>query len=214
MIEFKTSDPEYPSFELPTKWEEVTLDQYLKFIKQYIDTNYFNLISIFSGIPQKTLQKLDPDAEPMINQALSFLNEGGLDIESLPVPDTLIFRENEIKIPKDLAFKCLGQKLSCDNHIIGLMTDTSSIEKPDLVTAFPFITAIYLHPLISDEDYDEEKAEELIPEILNLPVESIYPIASFFLRNSIDLMTSGHKLGRRQHRQMKKGRVRIKSKKK
>ncbi len=68
----------------------------------------------------------------------------------------------------------------------------------------PDVIAIYLQPYITDERYERQKAEDIIPEILKMRIVEAYPIATFFLLKYVESLSGKIKLLDPNQQQMKK----------
>jgi len=104
----------------------------------------------------------------------------------IPPPDHVYINKKKYMVPKDLEAKTFGQKISLQIHLKMNQKDGMSV-----VEAIPFALAIYFQPLIESPDgikcreYDEDRARDLIPLILEMNLLDAYVVGSFFLGNSM-----------------------------
>jgi hypothetical protein len=169
MITFKTQDS---SFELPTRWGEITFNQF--FALQKSDGSFLDLISILTGIYKSVWENSD---DIMIREKLTpyleFLNTE-FDVQNYLLPDYFVFKDVRYKVVNDIATCTAGQKW----HLEDLIKDGKT--EVDLL---PHALAIYFQPQITKSDYDAKKVEELLPDMMNLKLEEGWGVASFFLTN-------------------------------
>lgn len=176
MIQFKiNSEP----LLIPTSWEDVTFDQYLKLGKN--KDGITGEISIFTGLEVEKLKKSNIDGLNKLIQALSFLKKqpdfngyatkiGGY---LLPLNSEGVF---------DVQFESLGQF----EDLRSVMIAAKSTE--DTLVSFASACAIYLQK-IRDDEYDSDKAKAMIKEVYEMPAVDVIEAGSFFFLKLVSLST-------------------------
>lgn len=174
MIVFKTNDS---NFELPTRWGELTFEQFYKL--QNSDGSFLSLIEILTGIDKKVWQNSD---DLMIKEKLLPYLEwmsGEFDLQNYIIPDYLIFSGKKYPCPKDINKCTAGQKWHLEDALQNRPEGMSDIQ------LLPIALAVYFQPLINESEYDSDKVDALVPEMNKLKLEDGWGIASFFLLNFV-----------------------------
>lgn len=154
---------------VPTMWSEVTLSQYSKLVavKDEIDC-----ASIFLGIESDVLRKAkDIEGFNRVMIALYFLKEK-MNAPKVDKLTTISFRGKEL-VAKDISSIMIAQLL--DIKVIA----SKAYEDPNEMYAN--VLAMYLYPLVSDKEYSFSNAQELLPEIWEMPAVQIISLVGFFL---------------------------------
>lgn len=164
-------------FEIPINWDEVILEQSInlsKYINQNKDEEEWVLVlSAFTGLPISDCKRFDlNDVNKFLLPALNFLNEP-FDKEELfsrPIPTEIKIGDLVIK-----KFYSAGQ-LSWSQHLNfeSVINDKSlsDIEK------LPKIISICIQ---KPDQFDEEVAEKMIPEILKMELLKAFAISNYFI---------------------------------
>lgn len=151
--------------ELPQHEGEMTLQFYLDFLK--LDTgDELSFLSGITGISKEELQKTNnTKLDDLVYSALSFLNQDFANhIDSLAVPHYLRIGERKYRIPKDLEFETLGQKIEAKK----LIQEAENVN--DVIAE---LITIYLQSVSSDREVLKRK-------IFGCLAVDILPIARFF----------------------------------
>lgn len=176
MIQFKiNSEP----LLIPTSWEDVTFDQYLKLGKN--KDGITGEISIFTGLEVEKLKKSNIEGLNKLIQALSFLkkqpdfNGDATKIGGYPLP---LNSEGVF----DVQFESLGQF----EDLRAVMIAAKSTE--DTLVSFASACAIYLQK-IRDDEYDSDKANVMVKEVYEMPAVDVIKAGSFFFLKLVSLST-------------------------
>lgn len=187
-------------YQLPTKWEEVTMKSYRKLyvlIKQSDGkVKPLQFLSAFTGIDYLLLQNMDSEQAVKTIMPLLKFAEDWVKEKEIKVPDFVIMpnefgNDMRVEVPKNIQSEPAGMYLD------SLSLQMSSQEK-DIIEIATDIIAIYLQEKYykeysGDERYDDKKVEILKPLIDELPCTTVLPIASFFLTKYYKLQTSKEK---------------------
>lgn len=175
MIQFKiNSEP----LLIPTSWEDVTFDQYLKLGKN--KDGITGEISIFTGLEVEKLKKSNIEGLNKLIQALSFLkkqpdfNGDATKIGGYPLP---LNSEGVF----DVQFESLGQF----EDLRAVMIAAKSTE--DTLVSFASACAIYLQK-IRDDEYDSDKANVMVKEVYEMPAVDVIKAGSFFFLKAGELI--------------------------
>jgi hypothetical protein len=149
--------------QIPISYQEITFSTFLK-----LDgSDPTKSLSIFTDIPEEILRRAKIENLSSIIQILSFLKD---EIKySLPI---------EImghKIPKDLEMETIAQYEDIKN-IFAKFKDNETIEN---IKQYPLIAATYCVDYSQDDAW--KKAEELAPQLFELPCVEVLAIGNFTL---------------------------------
>lgn len=156
--------------QIPTCWEDLTFQQYVDLLTFKGDD--VDMISMFTGVEREQLLKGKiKGLEPLL-LALEFLqSEPGFKAPTL-------FMGHHVP---DITFHSLGPYVDC-RHIVSKMPAKDITE---FVKSYAELCAIYVQSL--REEYDNEKAMKLIPEIYNQPAWEVVGLGSFFITKFVPL---------------------------
>lgn len=173
MIPYKLGDT---SFNMPESWHEVTVKQWLDFRKIDV-SDICAVLAVLSGLSRE--QFFNTREIDLVDKLIPFLNwmQEPIDLKSQPVPKSVIISGQEVEVTGDITFKTYGQKLTYHQELFKYMDENGTAK----VEFIPVALSIYLCP----DPFSDIKAAALIPEIEKLPITIAYPIASFFLTNSL-----------------------------
>lgn len=163
---------------VPQSWGETTLNQFYKL--RNIDDNFkfSEDVAIMTGLDKSIFLDSDNiEFDAKIYPVLEWM-ENKFDAHTYPVPDFVEVNGKKIARPKGIALGTFGQKLELQN----LLTNAEKTAK-DEIDCFAHALAIYLQPGYTGSKFDSDKAKELIPHILEMPLSQSWPLASFFLSN-------------------------------
>ena len=168
--------------EIPTAWEELTLQQSFD-LEGLVDR--LEMYSIITKIPLKDLDAMKGD-EMAIYSATQFLTSPP-DWGKLPKPKAIHVNGKRCRIPK-IAKETLGQKV-----IISSLIASES----DLHVLIPKVVAVYVQPAYTGGKFDRDKLKEVEGHLLQSSCVEVYAAAWFFFLKSTNLMKFGT-LGWRQ----------------
>ena len=183
MIPFKAKykDSEI-SFGVPTSYNELTLKQLVQ-LNEWDKKDIIKLIAILCSIEYDVLfnsRMLDIDTQ--ILPLLDWLKKPQ-NFQQLIVPKYITIAEKHYDVPTDISVKTLGQKISLQLHLAQAQND-----KKATIDCIPFALAVYFQPEITGNDYSEDEAIKLIPEIMNCKMFEAYPAGNFFLNKFIKFL--------------------------
>lgn len=196
------------TLQCPESWDEVTVEQYLRYVKEWDGEDWIQLFSIMSGMD---VDDVSTSTNGQIENALYECIE-------------FVFRPYDwaaLKIPKELELKALWLK---DNPLmapcvklpekIGRLSIGQAIQArrsledvKDLREGISIVTAIYLQPLVDGGKFDHFQAIQLEQLILKNRITKIYPVG-FFLLTQLKRRGSwlGNVLSRLKRMSTRKGR--------
>jgi hypothetical protein len=153
--------------EIPTKWEEVSFEKFLKLTTCGDDT--VKIISLFTDIDEETLKKAKISNLESLITLLGFLKTE----MNLTIPDTC----QGYKIPKNLEFETIGQYQDLKAEAL-ILSQTNSFDQ------YALFCAIY-----ATNPYDYKKAEELKSVFMDAPCTEVMAIGNFTLAKLAELTT-------------------------
>lgn len=197
MIPFKLNGK---PFKMPSSWDDVRYDQYLKTFDITPETTTTELLSIFTDIDLETLKAAKIEGVEQVLTALSFAaktmeTEGyckKVGTYSLPGKDKF-----------DIQFESLAQ-FEDMREIMRKLTDFKSIAQ-----AFPKFVAIYLQK-IRDGEYSYSKAVEMEAEVVKMPAKEVVITGSFFYLKLTSLLNGTPKTSPLTPRSPKKSKQALK----
>jgi len=168
---------------LPSKWEEVTVKQFIDLEGSKGTENPTKLLSILSGVPLPKIMDTKTNLQLQINEALNFITLNPPNWKELALRDRYLFYGTFYYIPKNLELETFGQKILLQNKL-------NATDNPIEVIAYAI--AIYMQKVIDDR-FDEKKAEVLEKEVLQMRITEVYPLAIFFFHQLIKFKRYGVK---------------------
>lgn len=167
MINFKVNGN---PVSIASSWDDLTMKQFLGLSKPGSDTH--TVLSILTGIDVDTFKKATIIGLEEVLIAINFINT--------PAKfDVLPDRIGPFKLPINhkgqfnIQFESLGQFEDMRN-------DTKGIENVlQLSERYPKFCARYLQK-IRDGEYNPEKAEQMVEEVLEMPAREVIVVGSFF----------------------------------
>jgi len=157
---------------LPSKWEEVTVKQFIDLEGSKGTDNPTELLSILSGVPLPKIMDTKSNLQIQIDEALNFITLNPPAWKELALRDKYLFKGQFYNVPKDLELETFGQKILLQNKL-------NATDNPIQVIAYAI--AIYMQKVI-DGRFDEKKAEGLEKEVLQMRITEVYPLAIFFFQ--------------------------------
>lgn len=170
---------------IPTSWVDVTVEQWLRIMQMTDYSDQMELIAALSGESKGFfLSSKDADLDLKFIVHLGWYAEPPKFAE-IPIPKTVKLVmdevEKEVKIPTDIGFKTLGQKIYLNNKLSEL------VESVNL--ALPYAFATYMMPLFTEKDFDDEAIDEFVTKYVNkMRILDVFPVGSFFLKKSLDYL--------------------------
>lgn len=200
-LSFATNnDSNYTKVLIPSGYNDLTVDQFQRIISEWDGKDKLKIFSILLGSEIDGIShSKDPKLIKAFHNCIQFLYNERIEWDKLPLPEFFSFTHdhgmNQIRIPKNLGRLTLGQNIAISDAMDKVRREI----KPDQIAFtkdFPFESiiayacSVYLQPLITNSQFDDEKAAEIEKQILLLPIVKMYPIGFFFLTQ---LMNSGKK---------------------
>lgn len=176
MIKFKVNGK---PVEIPSNYDDLKMRHFIGISKPGNDTN--RLISLLTGLDYEMLKNAMIIGLEQVIAAIQFLNEPMKFGQAMPD------RIGKYKLPVNskgqfnIQFESLGQ-----------FEDMRSDMKPiktalDLTEAYPKFCARYLQK-IRDGEYDPQKAEQMVEEVLEMPAKEVIILGSFFYVKLMSLL--------------------------
>ena len=169
----------YYKREIPQEEGELSLRFYLRFVYAHkkSEGNESKLLSYLLDIPlEGILLCKDVNLDSKVFSAIMFLDDSlAKKLETIDIPKEIKVGEKVYKIPNNLEFESLGQKLEAKELLN---------KSDDLQETIPEITAIYL---------DFENKDTLKEDLLDQRALKILPIAQFFFRKFRGYQKNGAK---------------------
>jgi hypothetical protein len=170
--------------DLPTSWNEVTLEQLyrMQLWQKMEDGDVLMMVSILIGVEYEILNKVEPFYlfEAVILKNLGWISEWP-DLSKLPRLEKLNIRGVEIEVPKDLALETVAQKWAVDQK----MAEYAGKHSNDPIRCgfhqMSYFLAAYLTPKING-DFDMKTADLTQAAVKQMPAFEVLPIGSFFLK--------------------------------
>lgn len=174
MIKFKINDQ---SINVPTCWEDLTFSQYMRVLALKDDT--IELISIFTGLEHEYLRSARIVGLKELLEVTKFLRVQ-IDTDKLLPPASIL----GIKLPTTIQLESLGQfedmrKIMVSGHGADLVQFLENYGK---------YVAIYVQKE-RDGSYNYQKAQDLIPEIMQAPALEVMGAGGFFYVTLLSLLT-------------------------
>lgn len=179
-FKFKKGKKTQSSFaNLPTQWGDLTLGQAVQIID--FDFNMPNaklkLYSIITGLSKDELNALGEWER--FEECMSFLYTTP-ELSGFSIPDHVDIEGVRCKVPKKLEIESYGQKVAVEELLRNAVVAADGKEL-NIVGLMPEALAIYFYPIVTGEKFNDERVEEHIQSMMQIPVKYAYPIAAFFL---------------------------------
>ncbi len=195
----------------PEIWDEVTFGQWLAMIEiQYSplseEVKILNMLELFTGIPVNDWRKATADQQDIILRCLSFINSPNNWQDIKDIPKYFTFNGIDYEIPKDLEQIPYGSMQGIKSIIESeiLMWNKTQEDKEDeekqpipewkLIQHWAKIVALVMQPVIDESlNMQEQRVKRLTSNFQDVPVNILYPIASFFLSKAMRFLIDGAK---------------------
>jgi hypothetical protein len=175
------------TIQCPQSWEEVSVEQYIRIIKEWDDEDWIKLFSILSGLDVDYVsQSTNGQIESLVYQTIEFALKP-FDWKALPMPEEIDLtpiwlKDNPLipphtKVPKKIGRLSIGQAIQARRSLEGMS---------DIREGISIVTAIYLQPLIDKGPFDMLRVTELEYLIGKNRITKIYPLGFFLLRRLQD----------------------------
>jgi len=163
MIKFKAGKVNY---KCPTSWADITFKQW----KELQGTkNELELISILTGIPEETINRISENSLLKLSLAIGFIATP-LKIENYEPPSEFIYkRNNKIPFIKDIREKTYGQKIYLQHVLITNQGDEIKLIEESVL--------IYAQPFIDNSDFNLDRLISLKNSLDNVFFVDLYSIA-------------------------------------
>ena len=192
-------------FSMPTKWEELTLFQLCLYfttakkegkpkpgdvLYEITHVSSMDWLTILSGIPESTWERVDPkQAYELAQHAVLLLEEKQPDWSTLKWNPVLQLEGFEpIIIPDELSLRAGTPWIAVQNA----ETLWQNSKDEDLMY-IPDFMATLLYEIATEETFDEGKIKPLSDAIAQTKAVETYPIANFFFLLFKKLQANGQK---------------------
>ncbi len=164
--------------QIPISWEEVTYAQYIQLIH---GPSLPAVISIFTGIPEETLNKAEVWNLESVLTAIGFLN----------TPPQLTGKTKKVgpyDMPEDVTIQSLGQFEDLRGLIQKIPSSDKNTSKESLIMADLYLEAcaIYVQK-IKDNAYDANRVPIVKEELKNYSCMEVLQTGAFFLYRPITM---------------------------
>lgn len=174
MVHYTLGDKQ---FSMPASYGELTYNQ-LKTLTRLPDPdNFLSVLTVLTRITKEEWDQCpDLDVDNKLAPFMQYLNEAFDPVFILP-------SKIEIKgvwydLPGGIGVNTFGQKIALQRAIARI--EKEGIEEIDI---YPYVVALYMQPTVTKLEYNEDKVEALIPDIMECKLNELFPIAGFFLKN-------------------------------
>jgi hypothetical protein len=170
---------------VPTSWAGVTLKQYAQLVTVWDGSDLLQLFSILSGLSVKTLNEtVDPALYESLEISTRFIYDQEPPFKKAEKPKTITVNGKTLEVPANLNGLTIGQSIMVRQEI-----DKAKNYEEVMAMAL----ACYFQNKYDDtEEFNSNRALDLLPHFENMPVGEGYGIAVFLLR---PLMRSGKSTG-------------------
>jgi len=173
---------------IPEKVEEITLEQYCKFLSRLDSKNAeLTTLSIFCNLPEQELLKMPAEKYRDLLTYLAWVNKVNYlkAILKAKVKKTVNIFGNSYSYPRKVDEIEIGQKLFIDSIVNRAVKEDKNEHE-----IFLDVLAVMLMPEVLGE-YNEDKLEEFKESLSNEPAIQLIPLVNFFLNKYIALTYSG-----------------------
>lgn len=172
-------------FTVPNSWDECSTNLFFE-LAGADHSDYIEMIAILSGLPRSVIsQSRQLDLDTILDPHLTWMGEQ-INWKKIKPPKEIYFGIKTLKVPTDLDLETFGQKLVMDS-IIDENTKTKGKGKGkqsvvNLSKLIPAAFAVYFAAKYYEKDFERELVDEFLPIVGELPIMTVYPIGSFFLK--------------------------------
>lgn len=169
MITFKINGE---SKEVPTCWEDLTFEQYLKFFE--LKDDVLQLVAIVTGLDYEYIKKATIVGVDRLFEALSFINVHP------EIPGyTAILGPYTIPPNKDGVFDIRFESVAQFEDMRHVIRKLPENDIKAHTAAYADYVAIYMQK-IKDGEYDANKVSEVKAEVMTFPAIQVISLGSFF----------------------------------
>jgi len=164
------------TYQFPTSWNEVTVDQFFR-LRDWDQKDFIKMLSILSGASYETIFKCkDEDIDVKLLPLMDWLKKPltEKDVERFKV---MTFDGKQYKIPRDIGQGSFGQKLSLQNRLIEIMEKTGNT-----INCLPFAVAVYMQPIVTGKEFSTEAADAFVDEVMKTSISEAWSCGNFFLK--------------------------------
>jgi hypothetical protein len=159
---------------VPENWNEVTVEQFQRLVKEYDGTDWVKLFAILANQDYTSIsQSTDAKLESVLYETIEYFLYNKIEFEKLPLPNFIMFNSRQIEIPRKLGKLTIGQNIQARQSLS---------EMKDLKEGISIMTAIYLQPLIDKKPFDHLRAIEIEQDVLKMSITNIFPVGFFLLK--------------------------------
>lgn len=180
-VNIKVHNGETIKANCPSCWEEMTVAQYIRIIKEWedgtdiADRDYGKLFNILCDGKFSSVQGSLENQVTLINLVGWVISQPFEFSKTLP--KVINYKGKSIDIPRDPRELSIGQNIHLRRDYID---KTTRLEENIAIAS-----AIYLQPVIDNSLFNVKRAEEICKEIEKMPINVIYPIGFFLLRRAL-----------------------------
>ena len=170
------SNKETRSVQLPSVWEDITLQQFMLLLS--LKTwDEVSLLHILTGLSKEFILNVPEKSLRDVSKYLFFITEVP-DFRTWAKPKHVTIAGKEYKVPTVRAHT-FGQKIYLQQEVNRVIEN-----KHNQNEAAPYALAVYFYPIVTgDKEYTEEKILEFIPTVMQMRATDAIPTADFFLRS-------------------------------
>jgi hypothetical protein len=159
---------------VPENWNEVTVEQFQRLVKEYDGKDWIKLFSILANQEYDYIyNSTDSRIEATIYQTIEYFLYNKIEFEKLEMPGFIMYNSRQIEIPKKLGKLSIGQNIQARQSLA---------EMKDLKEGISIMTAIYLQPIIDKKPFDHLRAIEIEQDVLKMSIVAIFPVGFFLLK--------------------------------
>jgi len=174
MIELQINEIKY---NLPTQWDELTVEQFIALSENATDLSAARLLSIFTGLSYDTLVNLPIEHFNMtVLPEIDFLNKQWKPFDEKR-KKTITIGKYEFDAIKDPSRERLGQKL----YMQQLVNNAIQNNEPHYNLICPVVACYYAPYVHPEKKWEERHVAEFTELVKKAKVIEIYPEANFFL---------------------------------
>lgn len=169
--------------DLPTSWDELSMRQfYLLELWKEGQSDLIQALEILTGIPPNIWDKTNyNDFKEIILPNMEWIFTPPK-MRKIRIPETLTIKDKEVKIPRNIEFETLGQKVAVD---LKMSEYAVRYKDSSLLASFhqmTYLIAAYISPQLSGKDFDMTYAEEIKEQLYEEKALTLIPVGSFFLQ--------------------------------
>lgn len=170
-------------YDIPTKWEEVTLGQWIEMVKTGDSITHIDLLAIFTGINKDVLANFPCDAVKLeLIPEMDLLNEP-LNLSELKRPAVIHLGGRDIEPVLDPGRERYGQKV----YLQQVITEAVARDAKMWELIAPSIACYYAPALHPEGKWDDRHVKKVEGIVYSMKITEAYPEAAFFLNGSIRL---------------------------